>query len=128
MGPLNSMGPRVIVPLPPLLLALPWAAWPYIYALLSSLSVSQNQTIVKLLGRMQSNYWGVYTGVPKQGGTGGIYLPNNESGCTSDRKLGKKCSIFDEDHFFWSSPELGKKVFHFFLFFTKFPNLNKNRG
>ena len=35
--------------------------------------------------------------------------PNNLNGCTSERKLRKKCSIFDEDFFFWSSPEIVEK-------------------
>ena len=40
---------------------------------------------------------------------------------------GKKCSIFDKDLFFGLHLNLGKKVIHlhFFLVFTKFPNLNK---
>ena len=68
---------------------------------------------------------------------------------TSERKLGKKCFVSDEDFFcglhlnlgkksvlflmktfsffFWSAPEFGEKSvpFAFFFIFTKFPNLNE---
>ena len=62
----------------------------------------------------------VCRGAKTRRGMGGYIPPNNLAvsppidlnGYASERKLGKKCSIFDEDLFFvWSSPE--------------FPNLNK---
>ena len=75
-----------------------------------------------------------------------LYPPNNLNGCTVhlSENWGKKCSISDEDLFFWSSPGFGEKSVLFlmetfflhlnlgkkcsiciFLLFTKFPNLNK---
>ena len=78
----------------------------------------------------------LYAGVPKQGGMGEIYPPNNLAvsppiiwmGVHLSKNWGKKCSIFDEDLFIWSSPEFWeKKVFYFWwrpFFFWSSPNFH----